>query len=93
MRVKGEGREEVWLCCGDRQQGRIAVISAIGGQWHMEVPKNDVSVRLQHSSNCHCVCVVLQVGSRVISVSHVCSDLVVLGTLDFNLHAFHCTSK
>lgn len=55
MRVRREGREEVWLCCGDRQQGRIAVVSAIGGQWQMEVLTNDVSVCL-HLSNCHGVC-------------------------------------
>lgn len=43
MRVGGEGREEVWLCFGDRQQGRIAIISATGDQLHMKVLENDVS--------------------------------------------------
>lgn len=43
VRVRGEGREEVWLCFGDRQQGRIAIISATGDQLHMKVLENDVS--------------------------------------------------
>lgn len=43
VRVRGIGQEEVWLCCGDRQQGRIAIISLIDGQFHMDVPGNDVN--------------------------------------------------
>ena len=48
VRVRGEEREEVWLCCGDRQQGRIAIISATEGQFHMKVPSNDVSHRVHY---------------------------------------------
>ena len=43
MRVRGEGVEEIWLCCGDRQQGRIAIISATDGEWNIRIPRNDVS--------------------------------------------------
>lgn len=42
MRVR-DGQEEVWLCCGDRQQGRIAIISFTEGEFHVVVPRNDVS--------------------------------------------------
>ena len=35
--------EEVWVCCGDRHQGRIAIISTTDGDWQMKVPKYDVS--------------------------------------------------
>ena len=43
VRMK-EGKEhEVWLCCGDRHQGRIAVISNSNNEWNMRVPNNDVS--------------------------------------------------
>jgi outer membrane protein assembly factor BamB len=77
VRVRGEAgkeEEEVWLCCGDRHQGRMAIISTADGKWNISVPKNEIN-------------------SRVISVGYISSDLVVLGTLDFNLHAFHCASQ
>jgi hypothetical protein len=69
-----EPDEEVWLCCGDRHQGRIAIISNINGRWQTTVPSYNVS-------------------SRVISACYVRSDLVVLGTLDFNVYVFHCKSE
>ena len=41
MRVKGDGEEEVWLCCAERQQGRIGIVTA-GGFLNMEIPKTGV---------------------------------------------------
>lgn len=87
-----EGTEEAWLCCGDRQQGRIAIVRATDGHFSLEVPSNDVGADLQSGINdvrlfSH------QVSSRVICIGYVSSDVVILGTLDFNIHAFHCSSK
>ena len=43
MRVgRGEGADEVWLCCGDRQQGRIGIIH-VDDETKMEIPITDVS--------------------------------------------------
>ena len=43
-----EDAEEAWLCCGDRQQGRIAIVTATDGHFSMEVPSSDVGADLQN---------------------------------------------
>ena len=41
MRMKGEGEGEVWLCCGERQQGRLGIVT-VAGSLNMEIPETDV---------------------------------------------------
>lgn len=41
MRNKAD-KQEVWLCCGDRHQGRVAVISTSNEKWHTKAPNYDV---------------------------------------------------
>lgn len=40
MRMTVEGGE-VWLCCGERQQGRLGIVT-VAGSLNMEIPKTDV---------------------------------------------------
>ena len=57
VRQTGDGKpEEVWLCCGDRHQGRIAIISNTNGMWQTTVPSYDVCFLKNHwcSSLCKC---------------------------------------
>ena len=45
MRVRSEGgreQEEVWVCFGDRHQGRLAIISFVDEEWQTKVPNYDV---------------------------------------------------
>lgn len=67
------GTTEAWLACGERQQGRIGIVSVDGGL-NMEIPNTDV-------------------GSRVICIRVLPCDLVLLGTLDFSLHAIDCKTR
>ncbi len=88
--------EEVWLACGERQHGKIGIITA-DESFSIEIPKDEVILAVDHVMShdlilSHICCV--QVASRVMCIHHVKScDIMLLGTLDFVLHAIDCTTR